>query len=158
MSVNVNAQIQRSFFDLTLGESTRQQVEEKMKSMEKQMDSNQHEIKVHNLNYADYDWEDVIFGFDEGILFFVSFLSKAFSQEETDKATQDAASFYELLKNKYKDYCVMDQSGIVAFKDANKTMSFFINKKKGALTDRFTIMYTDGSKVSKMMEKMKGGM
>ena len=102
MSFNVNAQIQREFFGLTIGASTQQQVEDVMKNMGKEILSKTEGLKVNDVRFYDYDWDEVLFDFREGKLITVSFISK-----NNDKTKSDAYAeqFNKYLKEQYGKYC-----------------------------------------------------
>lgn len=152
MSFNVNAQIQREFFGLTIGVSTQQQVEETIKSMGKEIHSKKDGIKILDVRYDDYDWEEVLIDFRAGKMITLSFISK---KDDKEKSDTDAAKFKKALKEKYGEYCKLEMGEIVAFFDT-KTMLTFVNQKKDG-KEMFGILYADGGQIADMMKKMNKG-
>ena len=74
LSFNVNAQIQREFFGLAIGVATQQQTEEAMKNMGKEILSNSEGLKVYDVKFNDYNWDEVLFDYREGKLITISFI------------------------------------------------------------------------------------
>ena len=150
MSFNVNAQIQREFFGLTIGVATQQQVEDVMKNMGKEILSKTEGLKVNDVRFYDYDWAEVLFNFREGKLITVSFISK-----NNDKTKSDAYAeqFKKSLKEQYGKYCKLDMGNIVAYFDTKTMLTIVCQEKDGK--EMFGILYADGGQISDMMKKVK---
>ena len=154
LCLSVNAQIQRTFFGLELGNSNKEQVIEKVKSMGKQYTTKADEVKTHNVKFGEFDWADVQFGFKDDKLIAVCFTSRVYPLSEKSKAETDSELFYLLLKNKYNEYKVMDYDGSAIYFD-KATASLILSKKNNRRVEKFMLVYADGIQVMEMMNKMQ---
>lgn len=151
--LGINAQIQRTFYGLELGKANKQQVEEKMKELGKQITTKKDEVKVHNLKLGDYNWKDIQFGFIDDKLVGVVFTSRNYPLSEKNKAEIDGDFIKTMLAYKYKDYKLMeDKSGIVFFDNSTMVLYGMSNKNQ---TKSFMLFYGDGLKMMDMFNKMQ---
>lgn len=153
LSLSINAQIQRTFYGLELGKANKQQVEEKMKELGKQITTKKDEIKVHNLKLGDYNWKDIQFGFIDDKLVAVVFTSRNYQLSEKSKAEIEGDFIKTMLTYKYEDYKLMeDKSGIVFFDKSTMVLYGMVNKNQ---TKSFMLFYGDGIKMMDMFTKMQ---
>ena len=98
------AQIQRSFFGLELGVSTRQQVEETLREMGKEFTPGTNRITAHDMEVDDYEWANVRFGFRGDKLVLLLMTSRTYELREKFSAESDAASVRSRMDDKYREY------------------------------------------------------
>ena len=153
VSFNVHAQIQREFFGLTLGVSTRQQVEETLRGMGKDFTPEANRIVAHDIEVDDYEWANVRFGFKSDRLVLFLMTSRTYELKDKFSAESDAASVRSRMEDKYRDYqyMFMNNGKIVAFYD-EVTMSAFFETPK---TLQFGIAYADGDSYMNLLKQFK---
>ena len=147
------AQIQRGFFDLELGVSTRQQVEEKLREMGKQFSSETNRITAHDMELEDYDWANVRFGFKDDKFVLLLLTSRTYELKEKFTAESDAAAMKSRMDDRYKDYqyLFMNNGKIVAYYD-EKTMAAFFETPK---TLQFGLAYADGDSFMSLLNRFR---
>ena len=152
-AVAVEAQIQRAFFGLELGVSTRQQVEETLRGMGKDFAPEANRILAHYIEVDDYEWANVRFGFKEDRLVLLLMTSRTYELKDKFTAESDAASIRSRMEDRYRDYqyMFMNNGKIVAFYD-EVTMSAFFETPK---TLQFGLAYADGNSYMSLLKQFK---
>ena len=152
-AVVVEAQIQRSFFGLELGVSTRQQVEKTLRGMGKDFAPEANRILAHDIEVDDYEWANVRFGFKEDRLVLLLMTSRTYELKDKFTAESDAASIRSRMEDRYRDYqyMFMNNGKIVAFYD-EVTMSAFFETPK---TLQFGLAYADGNSYMNLLNQFK---
>ncbi len=152
-AVVVEAQIQRAFFGLELGVSTRQQVEETLRGMGKDFTPEANRILAHDIEVDDYEWANVRFGFKEDRLVLLLMTSRTYELKDKFTAESDAASIRSRMEDRYRDYqyMFMNNGKIVAFYD-EVTMSAFFETPK---TLQFGLAYADGNSYMNLLKQFK---
>ena len=147
------AQIQRRFFDLELGISTRQQVEEMLRGMGKEFTPGANRITAHDMEVDDYDWANVRFGFKDDKLVLLLLTSRTYELKEKFSAESDAASVRSHMDDKYREYqyLFMNNGKIVAYYD-EKTMAAFFETPK---TLQFGLAYADGDSFMNFLKQFQ---
>lgn len=153
VTIVAEAQIQRRFFDLELGVSTRQQVEEMLRGMGKEFTPGTNRITAHDMEIDDYEWANVRFGFKGDKLVLLLLTSRTYELKEKFTAESDAASVKALMEDRYRDYqyLFMDGGKIVAYYDEVTMAAFFETPK----TLQFGLAYADGDSYMNMLKQFK---
>ncbi len=143
VSFNVNAQIQRNFFGLTLGVSTRQQVETKVRSMGTRIRSYDKEnIFAKKMKFGGKEWDDVLFQFYNNKLLAVIFSVPVLTWEGKSSIIDDWNSFNSSLKDKYGKFCYIDNENDISYFDGSTLLSLKYKNIDSTL-DMFTLFYSD---------------
>lgn len=147
------AQIQRSFFGLELGVSTRQQVEETLRGMGKEFATGANRITAHDMEVDDYEWANVRFGFRGDKLVLLLMTSRTYELKEKFSAEADAAAVKARMDDKYRDYqyLFMNNGKIVAYYDETTMSAFFETPK----TLQFGLAYADGDSYMSLLQQFK---
>lgn len=147
--LGLNAQIQRFFFEMELGVSTQQQVENKLREMGKPVIKKADEIRTNNIKFGEYNWEQVSFGFKENKLILIAFKSRTYTSREEGKIALDASVFSKILENKYKEYSFLDKTNYRIYAD-KETMVLFLKNSK-----MFSLAYADGEEIMNIYSKLQ---
>ena len=152
-SVAAEAQIQRSFFGLELGVSTRQQVEETLRGMGKEFTPGASRIMAHDMEVDDYEWANVRFGFKGDKLVLLLLTSRTYELKEKFTAEADAEAMKSRMEDKYRDYQYMfvNNGKIVAFYDETTMAAFFETPK----TLQFGLAYADGDSYMSLLQQFR---
>ena len=100
----ISAQIQRKFFDFTLGQTTRSEVENYLQKKKiVVVDERDDRIMVNNMRFAGTDWSTVAFSFFKGKI-----ASVYFAYDDMNNSKKSVDSLWERLQKslnkKYSDY------------------------------------------------------
>ena len=141
-SIAISAQIQRLFFGLTLGVSTKNSVISYFKnnSIEYHIDD-EGTYMANNIKFAGYKWPEVYFYFYKGKLFKIMMGN---SDEVDNIQTLDLTreNLYNTLKKKYGNYLEDDTETKTIFMD-NKTIIFLFYYYSGSYRKELILTYAD---------------
>lgn len=147
------AQIQRSFFGLELGVSTRQQVEETLREMGKEFTPGASRIMAHDMEVDDYEWANVRFGFKGDKFVLLLLTSRTYELKEKFTAESDAAQVKAHMDDKYRNYQYqfINNGKIVGYYDEVTMAAFFETPK----TLQFGLAYADGDSYMSLLKQFR---
>jgi len=134
LSLNISAQIQRTFFGLELGKSTSEQVFESLKDKDAFYETlnGEKSIIVKNTRFGGYEWDYAIFSFYNNLL--TSVLFEDFNNPNSgDRYDKIIYTIYP----KYREYIKKFTPDTQSYKDDRTIL--IINKEK----DNVSMMYSD---------------
>lgn len=153
--LSMSAQIQRKFFGLELGVSTKQQIEAKMTEMGETVQNMDGEnLVVNKIRFGGKDWDYVIFKICDNKFASVVFGDEVLTWNGKQSIMQDWDSLKSSLKEKYADYCVIDKEDDLSFFDL-KTMASLSYKKVNYKSNIFTLLYSDFELMAKLSKSIK---
>lgn len=142
VSIQTNAQIQRNFYDLSLGTSTQKEVKRYFKSNKKTitMKSND-EIFVKDLKFGGHIWPYTVFRFYKEKLKDVSFYDEEVSGKEALDLFWIALSFN--IQDKYLEYAdkKFSNDNLKYYDDGETTL--MLTHIKTQEENEITLMYSD---------------
>ena len=149
----VEAQIQRSFFGLELGVSTRQQVEETLRGMGKEFTPGASRIMAHDMELDDYEWANVRFGFKGDKFALLILTSRTYELRDKFTAESDAEAVKARMDDKYRNYQYqfINNGKIVGYYDEVTMAAFFETPK----TLQFGLAYADGDSYMSLLQQFK---
>lgn len=152
-AVAVKAQIQRSFFGLEFGVSTRQQVEETLREMGKEFTPGTNRITAHDMEVDDYEWANVRFGFRGDKLVLLLMTSRTYELRDKFTAEADAAQVKAHMDDMYRNYQYqfINNGKIVGYYDEVTMAAFFETPK----TLQFGIAYADGDSYMNLLKQFR---
>ena len=143
VSIEMNAQIQRNFYDLSLGTSTQKEVQKYCKSNKKTiLRKNSDGIYIKDLKFGGHTWPITLFSFYKGKLKTVFFTD---IEEGTDRDALDL--FWITLRlnivNKYTEYAdnKLSNDNLKYYDDGETTL--MLSHKKTQDENGITLMYSD---------------
>ena len=153
VAMTLEAQIQRSFFGLELGVSTRQQVEETLRGMGKEFTPGASRITVHDMEVDDYEWANVRFGFQSDRFVLLLVTSRTYELKEKFTAEAAAEAVKARMDDKYRNhqYLFMNNGKIVGYYDETTMAAFFETPK----TLQFGLAYADGDSYMSLLQQFK---
>ena len=149
----VEAQIQRSFFGLELGVSTRQQVEETLRGMGKEFTPGASRIMAHDMEVDDYEWANVRFGFKGDKFALLILTSRTYELKDKFTAESDAAQVKAHMDDLYRNYQYqfINNGKIVGYYDEVTMAAFFETPK----TLQFGLAYADGDSYMSLLQQFR---
>ena len=154
LSLCVNAQIQRTFFGMTLGEATKQEVKEmlldKGVSVE---DYDSDNLTTKDLKFGGVTWSHAVFKFYNGKFCYVVF-GMQLSSENKSSVLDIISRVVSILKKKYPEFLLKDEEDDVIFFD-KKTMATMSYLNIGAGAKVYGLSYSDYETLSKSAQSIK---
>lgn len=147
----ISAQIQRKFFDFTLGETTRSEVEKYLhKKKVDIVDVKEDHIMVHNMRFSGQDWSTTAFVFYKGKLETVYF---AFDDVMNTKESVDGLwkRLQKSLNDKYSEYYSVRASNEkkLYFQDSKTNLMLSYPSVDGV--SAVTLIYVDNKMTNEKM-------
>lgn len=151
-NLTISAQIQRTFFGLTLGVSTRSDVVKFYKEHNVTFDENNENNYVPNLQFGGHKWANVYFQVSDNKLYGVSFLDNELNNtQETLKITWDNLSnaLYSKYSQYYNNYVSTPDKTV--YMDGNTMIYISIGETMGFST--LGLLYIDQKELNKQQER-----
>lgn len=132
LSLNVSAQIQRSFFGHELGVATKAEIYESLKDKGAKIEilNGEETVCLNNARFGGYSWDMIAFFFYKNKFFQIVLFD--FNSSNADKGK----NIYNKLLSKYEKYVTSDKTGRCMFND-EKTIIFHMYE------DGVTLGYSD---------------
>ena len=154
LSLCVNAQIQRTFFGMTLGEATKQEVKEmlldKGVSVE---DYDSDNLATKDLKFGGEKWSNVVFKFYNGKFYSVVFGMQLSSANESS-IKESISRVISILKKKYQEFLMKEEENDVIFFD-KKTMAAAAYIDVAAGVKVYGLNYSDFETLSKAAQSIE---
>ena len=150
----ISAQIQRKFFDFTLGQTTKSEVESYLKSKgQKTLDYTTDRIVVNGMRFGSIDWLTTAFVFYKGKLQMVYFADDEGSSSK-DAIRNEWDRMVNSIDKKYSEYlkALLSNEKHLFYSDGKTTISFSYTNSNGI--DGITLLYSDEQLVN---EQLKDG-
>ena len=143
LNICASAQIQRNFFDFTLGVTTKKEVSKYFRKNGKKLYKDKEGINyVNDLRFGGHIWPFAAFSFYNGVLSRVYF---ADSENSTERETLDIVwdTIKKNISNKYSEYYVPSRSkdDYLIYRDNNTTIQLSYEFSYGSKS--LSIMYID---------------
>lgn len=139
----VSAQIQRKFFDFTLGETTRSEVEKYILKKNKEIiiDKEDH-ILVLDMRFGGQEWPSAVFKFYKGKLISVQFIYDDMKNPK-ETVTSLWTRLQKSINNKYSEYYIIQASNDKKFYYQDSKTSVMLAWISTDDANAVTLLYTD---------------
>ena len=150
LSLSINAQIQRSFLGLTLGEATKPEVKQTLINKCISVEEYNGNITTNDITFGGEKWSHAVFQFYKGKLYSIVF-GMSVSSSNKLSVKKDILRVISILKKKYPKFLMIDEEEHVILYDL-KTMASvsYTNVSEGVGV--YGLTYSDYATLSNIVQ------
>lgn len=153
LSLSINAQIQRSFLGLTLGEATKPEVKRTLINKGMSVEEYKGHITTNDLTFGGEIWSNVVFKFYKGKLYSIVFGMEV-SSSNKPSVKKDILRVISILKEKYPKFLMIDEEENITFYDLKTVASVsYANVSEGVGV--YGLTYSDYATLSHIIQSTK---